>query len=349
MATKFKPLTRREFIITVTMLAVFTTAIFVIRRSPAPDLQTEDRVAPQAQFAYRGTTQGERAVSPEVIESPQFQTTRPDEQRASGKTERSAVPVQINSAVMQAKLIHKVDPVYPEIAKSSGLFASVTLAVTADEKGAVSDIGLISGNQVFAEAAAEAVRQWRYAPAVVDGKPVPVSFSIYITFQPDEKTVRAAPAPWQLGPVNGADQVILVSDDPSDTAVRIDDRNITASSQTFNGREYYSITPDMSPPVIHVDKSRLREIVSAAALKYDERLRDLFGIQSHVIEIFINENGIVDATTLRPNAIEQFPGLQEELMNLRVQSPARLNGEAVPSRFTLTIDVPEIIQVVRER
>jgi TonB family protein len=55
-------------------------------------------------------------------------------------------------------------PVYPEIAKRMRVTGVVRMEVTVDAEGKVTDVKLLSGNQMLAIAAEEAVRKWRYVP-----------------------------------------------------------------------------------------------------------------------------------------------------------------------------------------
>lgn len=81
--------------------------------------------------------------------------------------------------------IHKVEPLYPETAKSSGISGDIMLHVSLDEKGEVTSVSAINGYLEFREAAVSAVSQWRYEPALSSGKPVPTVFGVLIRFLPD--------------------------------------------------------------------------------------------------------------------------------------------------------------------
>ena len=56
----------------------------------------------------------------------------------------------------------KVAPMYPEIAKRLHVSGMVKLVVTVDADGKVTDVKTVSGNQLLAAAAEEAVHKWRY-------------------------------------------------------------------------------------------------------------------------------------------------------------------------------------------
>jgi protein TonB len=50
----------------------------------------------------------------------------------------------------------------------------VILQATIDTKGDISTLKVVQGDPILAEAAAKAVKQWRYRPYVLNGKPVEV-------------------------------------------------------------------------------------------------------------------------------------------------------------------------------
>jgi D-alanyl-D-alanine endopeptidase (penicillin-binding protein 7) len=57
-----------------------------------------------------------------------------------------------------------VPPVYPPALKAAGIEGNVTLRVTIEKDGSVSDVENWAGNPQLAQAAIEAVRRWRYLP-----------------------------------------------------------------------------------------------------------------------------------------------------------------------------------------
>lgn len=71
-----------------------------------------------------------------------------------------------------AKPIHIVPPAYPATAKAVGIEGVVRLRVTIAKDGTVKDFQVISGDTALVPAAVEAVRQWRYEPLTLEGKPV---------------------------------------------------------------------------------------------------------------------------------------------------------------------------------
>ncbi len=90
--------------------------------------------------------------------------------------------IDLNSEVQSAKLIHKVDPKYPERTRKEGVEGWVWVHTLIGENGAVEEWNVISGHPWLAEAAVEAVKQWRYRPTLIDGRPVKVETVVKVMF-----------------------------------------------------------------------------------------------------------------------------------------------------------------------
>ncbi len=91
-------------------------------------------------------------------------------------------PVQVNSSLMQAALIHRVEPVYPVIAKAIHLEGVVHLRAIIRTDGSVGELALVDGNPILGIAAEAAVRDWRYKPTLLGGQPVEVETIITVNF-----------------------------------------------------------------------------------------------------------------------------------------------------------------------
>lgn len=70
------------------------------------------------------------------------------------------------------ELLKKVDPLYPQRAKSMNIQGQVELQVTVAPDGSVAAIRRLSGNSILANAAVEAVKHWRYDPVRLNGQAV---------------------------------------------------------------------------------------------------------------------------------------------------------------------------------
>jgi len=91
--------------------------------------------------------------------------------------------VTISQGVSEGRLQHRVLPEYPAQARSLRLEGPVVLEAMVMEDGSVHDIKLVSGHPTLARAALDAVRQWRYQPYRLNGKPVAMRTEITVTFK----------------------------------------------------------------------------------------------------------------------------------------------------------------------
>jgi protein TonB len=90
--------------------------------------------------------------------------------------------MRIASRVAEANLIHDVPPQYPAEAGRARLEGTVVLMAVIGMDGTVKDVRVENGLPILAQAAIEAVKQWRYKPYMVDGEPVEVDSRITINF-----------------------------------------------------------------------------------------------------------------------------------------------------------------------
>jgi TonB family protein len=82
----------------------------------------------------------------------------------------------------QAVLMHTVQPVYPPAAVQRKEQGTVRFQATIAKDGSVKNIQLLSGNPLLNVAARRAVSQWRFRPAMLNGKPIEVTQSIVVNF-----------------------------------------------------------------------------------------------------------------------------------------------------------------------
>jgi len=80
----------------------------------------------------------------------------------------------------------KVEPEYPELARVARLEGSVILQAIIHSDGSVGEIEVLRSNRPnmgFEESAIAAVREWQYKPALQNGKPVEVYFTVFVDFK----------------------------------------------------------------------------------------------------------------------------------------------------------------------
>jgi TonB family protein len=86
------------------------------------------------------------------------------------------------SELEPVRVIKTVRPVYPALAKQSRLSGSVVVQGTVDKNGRIIDLQLISGPPLFRHAAFEAVKQWVFKPARLNGQAIEQSARIRLDF-----------------------------------------------------------------------------------------------------------------------------------------------------------------------
>jgi len=94
-----------------------------------------------------------------------------------------AAPVPIGGDVKPAKLIKSVPPVYPQMAKSQHVSGSVQIDALIDVDGNVSAMKVLSGPALLREAAVQSLKQWKYQPAELDGKPTSMHLTVTLQFR----------------------------------------------------------------------------------------------------------------------------------------------------------------------
>jgi periplasmic protein TonB len=80
-------------------------------------------------------------------------------------------------------LITKVAPKYPKQARKKHIQGTVTLHAVITKQGEISDLQLVSGDPMLAEAAMDAVKGWKYRPYLKDGERVEVETTIQVNFK----------------------------------------------------------------------------------------------------------------------------------------------------------------------
>jgi periplasmic protein TonB len=90
--------------------------------------------------------------------------------------------MRLASRVAESNLIHDVAPTYPPEAGRARIEGTVVLLAVIAKDGTVQDVRVESGLPVLAQAAINAVKQWRYKPYILNGEPIEVASQITINF-----------------------------------------------------------------------------------------------------------------------------------------------------------------------
>jgi protein TonB len=104
---------------------------------------------------------------------------------AAGNNQPSApaTPLPVGGDVKQAKLISSVAPIYPVLAKNQHVSGNVLVDALIDANGKVTTMKIVSGPTLLHQAAMDALKQWKYQPAMLDGKPVSMHLTVTLQFR----------------------------------------------------------------------------------------------------------------------------------------------------------------------
>lgn len=89
----------------------------------------------------------------------------------------------LDTKLVEEKLINKVDPQYPQMARIAHIQGDVVLHVLIDKQGHVAKIKAVQGHPILIQASLDAVKQWDYQPFLLNGEPVEVEGAVVVKFR----------------------------------------------------------------------------------------------------------------------------------------------------------------------
>ncbi len=114
----------------------------------------------------------------------------PTQTRVVERTQPAPEPVSVapprivsGGLVKLGAPIHRVEPVYPQLARAARIEGVVELEAVVGVDGRVRELRAKNGHAFLVKAALEAVRQWIYTPTTLNGNPVEVISPIQVTFR----------------------------------------------------------------------------------------------------------------------------------------------------------------------
>ena len=99
------------------------------------------------------------------------------------KSNQPAAPITVGGDVKPARLLSSVAPAYPQMARNQRVSGDVKIDALIDASGRVSTMKIISGPALLHQAAQDAVRQWKYQPATLNGQPAPMHLTVTVQFK----------------------------------------------------------------------------------------------------------------------------------------------------------------------
>jgi protein TonB len=91
--------------------------------------------------------------------------------------------LHVSQGVSRGLLVKEVPPVYPASALRSHSEGAVELLATISKNGDISAVKVLNGNPQLARAAADAVKQWKYKPYLLNGEPVEIQTQVTVKFK----------------------------------------------------------------------------------------------------------------------------------------------------------------------
>jgi periplasmic protein TonB len=95
---------------------------------------------------------------------------------------RPTGPIRVGGNVQAARIVNRVQPVYPPLARQTRISGTVRLHAIISKDGTIQQLEVLSGHPLLQQAALDAVRQWRYQPTLLNGEPVEVDTTIDVIF-----------------------------------------------------------------------------------------------------------------------------------------------------------------------
>jgi len=91
--------------------------------------------------------------------------------------------LELPPAEAEASLINRVEPEYPDAARAQNIQGEVVLEIHIGTDGVVEGVDVVSGPRQLVQPSADAVRQWRFKPHLVNGQPVRTQTRVALSFR----------------------------------------------------------------------------------------------------------------------------------------------------------------------
>ena len=141
------------------------------------------------EFTLRSTRDWDRAITLGVGELQE--TIRVSAQRpAAASVPSSAQPqrIRVGGNIRPPRKLLNVNPVYPATMREAGREGTVPIQAIIGVDGSVTSLRVLGAeiHPDFAKAAADAVRQWKFTPTLLNGAAVEVVMKVEVTFSLSE-------------------------------------------------------------------------------------------------------------------------------------------------------------------
>jgi protein TonB len=92
-------------------------------------------------------------------------------------------PQRLHRGIQAPRKIVDVAPRYPALARETRIAGTVILDVIIDEHGVVTSTRVLKSVAFLDQAAIDAVQQWKFTPARLNGEAIPIVMTVTVTFR----------------------------------------------------------------------------------------------------------------------------------------------------------------------
>jgi protein TonB len=169
------------------------TAEAVADEEPGTEAEPARRIVPLRQFSLSSritTPSPESLPEPPPVdirgEAPKpmahaLPAAAPPPPEAKPATPPAPVSIRGGDA-QEARLLKRVEPVYPPLARQARVSGAVRVQAVIDKQGRIGAVRAVSGHPLLRTAATDAVSQWVYTPAKLNGQPTETNTTVDIAF-----------------------------------------------------------------------------------------------------------------------------------------------------------------------
>jgi len=148
------------------------------RANPHP-VEEANPVGPHVEFDPKGNARNDGPDCSGCISIGGRETgPRPPQPPVETPTRPRVIKTQLDPAM----LIHRVEPVYPPLARQTRREGRVELRAIIGTDGTIQSLQIVASDPLFDISAREAVQQWRYKPTILNGQAVEIDTFITVIY-----------------------------------------------------------------------------------------------------------------------------------------------------------------------
>lgn len=226
--------------------------------------------------------------------------------------EPSPSPAQGPADSTKLVLIKSPQPVYPPAAETQELQGEVWIKLLISETGEVENTEIVSGNPILAEAAADAMKKWKFEPFIKNGHAVKVSTKLPFDFAMKNKVfdTPTKPAAQSSDSTGGGGASTPVSDGSNPP------RMLRVSQGVMEGLLVHRVEP-VYP--LEARRNRIQgDVILVAWIGKDGRLHKVKAV-SGPKELIEPSIGAVEQWRYRPYLLQGEPVEVETTIKIRFQ------------------------------